>query len=158
VSLSCFLWVLENLAVAQLVMTFPALCGVQSTLSHPAPSRYILILSSHLRLSPPGDLFPSGFATKIYTFLISPIHATHIAHLFSLISSRSHEWCLVKNTNYEAPNYAVFSASYQVTFCLMTRLCNTKIELKKHCSYNCLGLHTRLHNVIVIINIKTLKS
>jgi hypothetical protein len=39
--------------------------------------RSILILSTHLRLSLPSGLFPSGFTTTIlYAFLFSPIHTT----------------------------------------------------------------------------------
>jgi hypothetical protein len=46
--------------------------------------RSILILYSHLRLSLPSHLFLSDFHTTIlYAFLISPMHATFLAHKFS---------------------------------------------------------------------------
>jgi hypothetical protein len=43
------------------------------------------MLSIHLRLSLPSDLFPFGFPTNnIYTFLLSPIRATCPAQLILL--------------------------------------------------------------------------
>jgi len=55
---------------------------------HPPHSnswRPILILSSHPRLGPPSDLFPSGFPTKTqYTPLFYPIRATYPTHLILL--------------------------------------------------------------------------
>jgi hypothetical protein len=49
--------------------------------------RSSLILSSHLRLGLPSDLFPLGFPTKtLYTPLPTPIRATCPAHLISILS------------------------------------------------------------------------
>ena len=54
---------------------------IQSIYPHPASWRSILILSTHLRLSLPIGLFPSGFLTKnLHTPLSSPIRATCPTH------------------------------------------------------------------------------
>jgi len=46
--------------------------------------RSILILSSHICLGLPNSLFLSHFPTKMYTFVIAPMHATWPAHLIFL--------------------------------------------------------------------------
>jgi hypothetical protein len=58
------------------VRQLPLICTrcIRSKTSHPISLRPILILSYHLRLCLPRDLFPSGSRTKnLYAFLISPI-------------------------------------------------------------------------------------
>jgi hypothetical protein len=54
-------------------MTSSSQKPLQSTTSHPFPTRSILMLSIHLRLGLPSGLFLSGFPTNnLYTFLFSP--------------------------------------------------------------------------------------
>ena len=88
---------LEKLTGLQLVKKFSAFLGtqrfitaltsvrhlslswaspIQSIYPHPTSWRSILILSTHLRLGLPSELFPSGLPSKtLYTPLSSPIRA-----------------------------------------------------------------------------------
>jgi hypothetical protein len=55
---------------------------IQCTHSNPISFRFIIILSSHLRLGIPSDLFPLDIRTKpLYGCFLSPIHATCFADL-----------------------------------------------------------------------------
>ena len=94
---------LEKLTVLQLIKKFPTFYGtpkfitvltsarqlspswansIQSPQPLPTSWRFILILSSHLRLGLPNCLFPSGYPTKtLCTPLPSSIRATCPAHL-----------------------------------------------------------------------------
>ena len=111
-SVTCFIIltpcsrVLEKLTGFQLHKKFPAFYGtrrfitaftsarqlspswkrsIQPITPYPTSWRSNLILSSHLCLGLPSDLFPSGFPTKtLCTPLLSPIRTTSPAHLILL--------------------------------------------------------------------------
>jgi hypothetical protein len=76
--------------------------SVQSISLQPISLRYILLLSSHLRLSLPSDILHSGFHIKILYELFSPIRAICPAQLIPLdfitlirlIFSVLSHWCI----------------------------------------------------------------
>ena len=81
---------------------------IQSIYPHPTSWRSILILSTHLCLSLPNGLLPSGFPNKIlYTPSPHPYapHAQPIL-LFSILSPAQY-W--VRSTSHLAPRYAISS-------------------------------------------------
>ena len=109
-----YLLLLEKLTGFQPVKKFPAFHGgprfitaftsthqlslsgassVQSIPPHPTSWRSILTSSSHLRLVFLSGLFTSDFpARKLYTLLLSPIRATCLAHLISILSPENIGW------------------------------------------------------------------
>ena len=75
---------------------------------HPTSWRYILLLSSHLRLGLPSDPFPQVSPPTPCTRLSSPPYALHAPfNSFFSILSPEHYW--VRCTDYSAPHYVVFS-------------------------------------------------
>ena len=128
---------LEKLIGYQLVKKFPALyetwrfittltsahhlslscaTAIQSMPPHPTSWRFILILFSHLCLSLPSGLLPSGFLTKtLYTPLIIQICATCSTHLIlSLIT-----WKIL-GEEYRSVNSLLFSVLHStVTLSLL---------------------------------------
>ena len=74
----------------------------------PTSWRFILILSSHLRLVFPSGFFPSTFPNKtLYIYLSSPPHMLYAPHIWFSIWSPGYYW--VKSRDHKAPHYVVFS-------------------------------------------------
>ena len=134
---------LEKLTGLQLVKKFPAFHGTRrfitaltsvrqlslswaspilSIYQHPITWRFILMLSTHLRLGLPSGLFPSSFHTKtLYTPSPHPYapHAQPIS-FFSILSPAQY-W--VRSTNHLAPRYAISSIPPLPRTSSVQRLC-----------------------------------
>ena len=93
-------------SVRQLTLSWSS--PIQSIYTHPTSWRFILLLSTHLRLGLPSGLLSSGFPTKI---LYTPSPHTYAPHdqpisFFSILSP-SQYW--LRSTSHLAPCYAIFS-------------------------------------------------
>jgi len=68
--------------------------------------RYMLILSSHPRLSAPGDSFPIRFLTNIlYAFILCVLHTALISPVFELFDHRNNGEVKVVPVLNEAPHH-----------------------------------------------------
>ena len=81
---------------------------IQSIYPHPTSWRYILILSTHLRLGLPSGSFPPVSSPRPYTPPSSHPYAPHAQPIsfFSVLTPAQY-W--VRSTNHLAPSYAVSS-------------------------------------------------
>jgi len=79
---------------------------IQSIYPQPSSCRSILIVSTHLRLGLPCDLFSSGFLTKTLDTPSPHPYAPHAQPIsFFSILSPTRYW--VRSTNHLAPRYAI---------------------------------------------------
>jgi len=107
----------------------PPLSPAQSTISHTVSLRFLLILSSSLRLVFPNGRFPSGFPTKIsYAFRISPMRAPCPFHiLFDLIT------LIIYDETYKL---------WRSSLCSLLRLPSTSSLLDPNILFNALSSNT----------------
>ena len=78
---------------------------------HPTSWRSILILSSHLRLGLPSDLFPSGFPTKT---LYKTSHLPHTRYMFR--PSHSSQFCHPNNIGLAVQIIQFLTNSYMLAY------------------------------------------
>ena len=80
-------------------LSLPCASSIQSMPPHPTSWRYILILSSHLRLGLPGGLFPSvSHQNSVYASPLS--HTRYMPSPIPFFSILSHEQYWVKGTDH----------------------------------------------------------